>query len=83
MPMAENQVRIGKVKMVDPDKKFGIILEQDEHVLTTSYTSGSVYFQVEDEEVDLKEGQIVQFVKQQSSAGPQAKHIVVIQDSGA
>jgi cold shock CspA family protein len=81
--MAENQVRIGKVKMVDPDKKFGIILEQDEHVLTTSYTSGSVYFQVEDEEVDLKEGQIVQFVKQQSSAGPQAKHIVVIQDSGA
>jgi cold shock CspA family protein len=76
--MAE-KVSIGTIKKVDPEKGLGIILEEGE--ATSSAATGSAYFTLDgDDSENLKEGQLVQFVKEETNAGPRAKRIMVLID---
>jgi cold shock CspA family protein len=73
------KVSIGKIVSVNADTKDGVIMPVDET------DDKGVYYQfAEFADIDVaypKEGQLVQFVKEDTNAGIQAKQITVLSPS--
>ena len=75
-----DQVLIGKIESIAQDNSFGIIVEGSD-LSQKVFSGSSSYFNIDDLQGEPKIGQIVQFVKQDSAAGPQAKRVMVLIDT--
>ncbi len=67
----ENVIRLGKIRKIDPARKYGIITEEED-MSSSSFSAdgsgGNVIFELDDAIEQLKEGQLVQFVKAEGKA---------------
>lgn len=75
----EGLVKLGKIRMIDLDRRYGIITEEEDplaQMFKSADSGGNIVFQLDDETAQLKEGQLVQFVK----AEGKATHVVPLLD---
>jgi cold shock CspA family protein len=72
------QLKLGTIQMIDRDNRFGIITEEPEGMSKYSYASESVTFDIDDSTPELREGQLVQFLKVDDELGPRATRIAVL-----
>ncbi len=70
---------IGTIKYFDKTKKRGMIARESEKSATSA--ASEIYFEVGDNEArNLREGQLVQFIMEQTDLGPEAKQIKVLSE---
>lgn len=71
-----DQVKLGIIQVIDRANRFGIIAEEAEGM--TKSGGESVTFDLDDETQNLREGQLVQFLKETSNYGPRATRIAAL-----
>ncbi len=78
--MTATEAGIGKIKYFDREKKRGVIAP--ENGLTKQSAWADLYFQVNDDRTaaSLRVGQLVQFVKEETEIGLEAKQITVLSE---
>jgi cold shock CspA family protein len=78
-----SEVGIGTIKLFNLTNKRGVIAPQTVTPKPgqSKGQSGDLYFEVSNDEASrLREGQLVQFVLEDTDIGPEAKHVKVLSD---
>ncbi len=72
---------IGTIKYFDRAKKRGMIARESATESTAKSATSDLYFEVDDSKaLKLREGQLVQFVMQETELGPEATQIEVLSE---
>jgi cold shock CspA family protein len=74
----KEELKLGTVQMIDRANRFGIIAEEPEGPTKQAYAYDSVTFDIDDTTPELREGQLVQFLKVEGDIGPRAMRIAVL-----